>query len=107
MSALQFLQFAKKSGLPLSAFAAKWEKYPCELRAIKVERKPALESLPGFCEGIKALENKLGGKGRVFVRYSGTEPKLRILVEGADAALVAQTAQAAEELYRAKTEGDK
>ncbi len=107
LSALQFLQFAKRSGLPMSAFAATWEKYPCELRALKVAQKPALESLPGFLEGIRALEDKLGGKGRVFVRYSGTEPKLRILVEGADAALVAQTAEAAETLYRSKTEGKK
>ena len=107
LSALQFLQFAKKSGLPMSSFAARWEKYPCELRALHVTQKPALESLPGFWDGIRALENKLGGKGRVFVRYSGTEPKLRILVEGADAALVTQTAEAAEALYRSKTEAKK
>lgn len=107
LSALQFLQFAKKSGLPLSAFAVKWEKYPSELRALKVTQKPPLETLPGFVEGIKTLEDKLGGKGRVFVRYSGTEPKLRILVEGADKTLVAQTAAAAEALYRSKTEEKK
>lgn len=107
LSALQFLQFAKKSGLPMSTFAAKWDKYPCELRALKVTQKPALDTLPGFLEGIQTLENKLGGKGRVFVRYSGTEPKLRILVEGADAALVTQTAEAAEALYRSKTEAKK
>lgn len=107
LSALQFLQFAKKSGRSVSAFAARWEKYPCELRAIKSEQKPALETLPGFLEGIQLLENRLGGKGRVYVRYSGTEPKLRILVEGADAALVRQTAQEAEALYRSKTEEKK
>ncbi len=107
LSALQFLQFAKKSGLPLSAFAAKWTKYPCQLRAVKVTQKPPLESLPGFVQGIQALQEKLGGKGRVFVRYSGTEPKLRILVEGADEKLVAQTADAAEALYRSKTEAEK
>lgn len=107
LSALQFLQFAKQSGQPVSAFAAKWKKYPCELRAVKVEQKPALDSLPGFWDGINALESQLGGKGRVFVRYSGTEPKLRILVEGADAALVRRTADAAEALYRAKTEAKK
>lgn len=107
LSALQFLQFAKKSGLPLSAFAAKWEKYPCQLRAVKVTQKPPLESLPGFVEGIKKLQDKLNGKGRVFVRYSGTEPKLRILVEGADEKLVAQTADEAEALYRSKTEEKK
>ncbi len=107
LSALQFLQFAKKSGLPISEFAAGWKKYPCELRAIKVKEKPALEALPGFVEGIKKLEEKLQGKGRIFVRYSGTEPKLRILVEGADEQAVKQVAQEAETLYRSKTEETK
>lgn len=105
LSALQFLQLAKKSGLSMSEFALRWKKYPCELRAISVAQKPALESLPGFLEGIHSLENRLGGKGRIFVRYSGTEPKLRILVEGEDEALVKQTAEEAETLYRSKTEG--
>ncbi len=107
LSALQFLQFAKKSGLPVSQFAGTWTKYPAVLRAIKVQSKPALENLPGFAEGIKDLENKLGGKGRVYVRYSGTEPKLRILVEGEDEALVNQIADGAEALYWSKTEAKK
>ncbi len=105
LSALQFLQFAKKSGLSMSEFAYRWTKYPCELRAIKSETKPALESLPGFLEGIQTLQNRLGGKGRIYVRYSGTEPKLRILVEGPEESIVSQTAQEAEDLYRSKTEG--
>lgn len=107
LSALQFLQFAKKSGLPLSQFALRWTKYPCQLRAIEVKTKPELESLPGFTEGIQKLEAQLQGKGRVFVRYSGTEPKLRILVEGADEQAVVRVADEAEMLYRSKTEGMK
>lgn len=107
LSALQFLQFARKSGLPMSQFAFRWTKYPCQLRALHVEEKPALESLPGFVEGIQQLEEELSGKGRVFVRYSGTEPKLRILVEGADEIAVCRVADKAEALYRAKTEGTK
>jgi len=104
LSALQFLQLAKKSGLSMSEFALRWQKYPCELRAIMVKEKKPLESLPGFMDEIQKLENRLSEKGRIFVRYSGTEPKLRILVEGEDAALVSQLAQEAENLYRSKTE---
>ena len=103
LSALQFLQFAKKSGLPMSEFAGGWKKYPCELRAVRVHKKPALDSLPGFAEGMKKLEEQLHGKGRILVRYSGTEPKLRILVEGAEEQAVAQVAAATETLYREKT----
>ena len=107
LSALQFLQFAKKSGLPMSTFAGGWSKYPCQLRAIQVQSKPDLNSLPGFVEGIKNLEKELQGKGRILVRYSGTEPKLRILVEGADEQAVKQAAEQAEILYRSKTEETK
>ena len=104
LSALQFLQFAKKTGLPMSQFAYRWTKYPCQLRAIEVKEKPALETLPGFMEGVQKLENQLQGKGRIFVRYSGTEPKLRILVEGADEKTVCRVADETEALYRGKTE---
>ena len=107
LSALQFLQFAKKSGLLVSQFARQWAKYPCQLRAIAVKEKPPLESLDGFLDEIYRLENSLGGKGRVYVRYSGTEPKLRILVEGADAAKVQQVADAAEAAYLQRTERKK
>lgn len=107
LSALQFLQFAKKSGLPLSEFACQWNKYPCELRAIEVAAKPELKTLPGFSEGIEKLESTLNGKGRILVRYSGTEPKLRILVEGVEASLVSQVASQTEALYCACVEGKK
>jgi len=103
LSALQFLQFAKKSGLSVSQFAYQWKKYPCELRALKVKEKPELESLPGFMEGLSELEAQLRGKGRILVRYSGTEPKLRILVEGADEEVVKQVAKDTETLYLEKT----
>ena len=46
----------------------------------------------------------MNGRGRVIVRYSGTEPKFRILVEGEDSALVSHIAGEVEKLYRAKTE---
>ncbi|MBR3603453.1 MAG: phosphoglucosamine mutase [Elusimicrobiaceae bacterium] len=104
LSALQFLKLAKKSGLSVSEFALRWKKYPCELRAVMVKEKKPLEDLPHFLEGIKQLEGRLGKKGRLFVRYSGTEPKLRILVEGEDETLVHQIAEEAETLYRCKME---
>ncbi len=104
LSALQFLQFVKKSGHPVSWFADRWKKYPSKLKAIQVDRKPPLESLPGFLPGVAEIEKTMNGRGRVVVRYSGTEPKFRILVEGEDEALVDRVMNEVEALYRQKTE---
>lgn len=104
LSALQFLQCVKKSGKPMSWFLDQWKKYPSLLRAVQVASKPALETLDGFLAGVAALEKQMNGRGRVIVRYSGTEPKFRILVEGEDSALVSHIADEVEKLYRAKTE---
>jgi len=104
LSALQFLQFVKKSGKPVSWFLDRWQKYPSLLKAVAVSRKPALDSLEGFLPAVAQLEKAMNGKGRIVVRYSGTEPKLRILVEGQDEKLVSRTLQEVEDLYRQKTE---
>ena len=47
-----------------------------------VREKPQLDSLPAFQQGLGEITRDLGGQGRVLVRYSGTEPKLRLLAEG-------------------------
>ncbi len=103
LSALQFLQYVKRSGKPASYFAQQWKKYPSELKAIAASQKPPLDTLDGFLPGVKEIEKQMNGKGRVIVRYSGTEPKLRILVEGEDAALVQKVLNEVETLYLQKT----
>ena len=104
LSALQFLQFVKKSGLPVSWFRDQWQKYPCKLKAITVSSKPPLETLDGFLPAVADIEKSMKGKGRVVVRYSGTEPKLRILVEGQEETMVDRVMQEVETLYAHKTE---
>lgn len=105
LSALQFLQHVKRSGKPASYYRDQWEKYPSQLKAVPVTAKPALDSLDGFLPGVAALEKQMNGKGRVIVRYSGTEPKLRILVEGKDAKMVGQVIEQIENLYLQKAGG--
>jgi phosphoglucosamine mutase len=71
------------------------------LLAVSVPRKRPIEELPGMTEAIRRVEASLGGRGRVLVRYSGTEPKARVMVEGADEALVNRSAEElAEQLKR-------
>lgn len=104
LSALQFLQFVKRSGKPVSWFADQWTRYPSKLKALSVTQKPPLDTLEGFLPGVAEIEKQMAGKGRVIVRYSGTEPKLRILVEGEEENLVDRVMNEVETLYRQKTE---
>ena len=53
-----------------------------------VREKRALDEVAGFSEAVKRAEKEFAGTGRVFCRYSGTEDKLRILIEGEDDALI-------------------
>lgn len=98
LTALQTIAAARTAGRPLSAQAS-WKRFPQEVRSLKVESKPALEDIPGFPEMIEEWENRMGGEGRIFVRYSGTEPLLRVLVEGEDGALVREIADGIIDFY--------
>lgn len=71
----------------MTAFVA----YPRDLSKVTVAAKPSLDDVVGYPEALAGWQSRLDG-GRVFIRYSGTEPVVRILVEGPDAAVVAQVA---------------
>ncbi|MDB9741923.1 phosphoglucosamine mutase [Akkermansiaceae bacterium] len=90
MSALMLLSILKKEQKPLSDLASCLTPYPSLLSAIKVKDKPALESVPEIYESMQSAENLLGDQGRILVRYSGTEKKIRVLVEAKDADLAQQ-----------------
>ncbi len=88
VSALQILRLMAESGKPLSELRKVLHKYPQAQRAVAVKSKPPLETVPQIQAAITAAEQALAPRGRVLVRYSGTEPKLRILLEGRDANLL-------------------
>jgi phosphoglucosamine mutase len=73
---------------PLSELRKVLRKFPQLSAALAVRERKPIESLPGLTGAIAALERDLGSSGRVLVRYSGTEPKLRLLVEGPTSAIV-------------------
>ncbi len=85
LAALQFLSVVCRKQKRVSELVATFEAVPQLLVNIAVKRREDLASLPAVQRAIKAAEHKLGKDGRVFVRFSGTEPKVRVLVEGTDA----------------------
>jgi phosphoglucosamine mutase len=88
VSALQILRIMIETGRPLSELKKVLRKYPQAQRNLKVREKPALETLGQVQRLLQETEQTLDGKGRVLLRYSGTEPKIRLLVEGRDESLI-------------------
>ena len=82
IAALRVLEVMRRRGEPLSRLRRQWERFPQRTAALRVRRRPPLAALPGLSAAMAALEGSLAGRGRVLVRYSGTEPLLRLLVEG-------------------------
>ncbi|HNW40549.1 MAG: phosphoglucosamine mutase [Opitutaceae bacterium] len=94
VAALKTIEVMLATGRPLSELRGALAKFPQRSLALKVREKRPLETLPTLPRAIEALERELGSQGRVLVRYSGTEAKLRLLVEGpTDAAVQAGLAQ--------------
>jgi phosphoglucosamine mutase len=92
ISGLQVLSLMKRTGRPLSHLAGCMTAMPQVLLGVHVREKPDLEGLPGVQQAIRDGEAKLNGTGRVLVRYSGTEPLLRIMVEGQQESLIRSVA---------------
>jgi phosphoglucosamine mutase len=82
VAALKVIEVMRATGQPLSALRGALKKFPQLTAALKVREKRPLGSLPKVTAAIAGLEQELGARGRVLVRYSGTEAKLRLLVEG-------------------------
>ena len=79
--------------IPFSELANCMDIYPQVLLALEVSEKPPITEVPALAEAIAAAENAFADKGRVLVRYSGTEKKIRVLTECSDANLAKSQAQ--------------
>src|SRR3989454_1753147 len=102
VAALALLSVMVESGRPISELARCMDVFPQAQLGLLVKSKPELGSLAGVMRAIRDVEKKLGADGRVLVRYSGTEPKVRVLVEGPDQKLIdGYAAEIATELKKA------
>lgn len=81
LSALKLLEVMQNTSKPLSELAGIMEIFPQKLVNVDVKSKPEIASVPELVEAIKQAETELSGRGRVLVRYSGTQPMLRVMVE--------------------------
>ncbi|MCE2392129.1 MAG: phosphoglucosamine mutase [Proteobacteria bacterium] len=88
LSALQILALMRSEERPLSELSRVMEIVPQAQRSVRVSRKVPFEELPELKRRLEAVETELDGSGRVLVRYSGTEPLARVMLEGEDEALI-------------------
>jgi len=88
VAALKVIEVMLATGRPLSELRRQLKKFPQVTAALQVREKKPVESLPTLTAAIQELEAAFGPRGRVLVRWSGTEPKLRLLVEGENDAQV-------------------
>ena len=92
IAALEVLSYMVRRQQSLSSLVAHFTAYPQVLINVVVKEKKDLEQLPSVQEAIKAVEATMNGKGRVLVRFSGTEAKARVMIEGEDEVSIKQHA---------------
>jgi phosphoglucosamine mutase len=94
VAALQILRIMKAKGQPLSKLAKCWTRFPQLVTNVKVREKKPFEQLDGVTKLVAEAEKELKtAGGRVLLRYSGTEPKARLLLEGRDAKVLEKWSQ--------------
>ena len=91
-TALNVLRIMADTGKELSQLAAALVTYPQVLVNVRVKQKTDLKTVPAIAAAMQQVEERLAGNGRLLVRYSGTEPLLRIMLEGKDDGEITQWA---------------
>ena len=84
VTALSVLRVIADTGRELADLAGELVTYPQVLLNVRVREKRDLQTVPAVADAMKHVEDRLAGNGRLLVRYSGTEPLLRVMIEGQD-----------------------
>jgi len=88
LTAIVLAELVARAGRPVGELLAGFRRYPQMLVSVRVREKPPLETLPGVARAAREVESALGADGRLVLRYSGTEPLARIMLEGPDEATI-------------------
>ncbi len=103
MAALQILRIMKAKQVPLSKLAACWSRYPQRVTNIRVREKKPFEQINGVLDLVAQAEAAVKPDGgRVLLRYSGTEPKARLLIEGRDSSVLDSWSQKIAEIIKSQ-----
>jgi len=107
ISAMQILETMVQTGKSLHELKTGMTKYPQKMINVRIEKKVDINSIPAIGEAVKSAESDLGNSGRVLLRPSGTEPLIRVMVEGEDSGkienLCAQLAEQVESAIQAQS----
>ena len=101
VAALQVLAVMKQTGRPLAELAAGMQKFPQVMINVKVAQRFDPSKVPAVQEAVARIEKRLAGEGRVVLRASGTEPVIRVMVEGRDERLTRSSATELAEVVQA------
>jgi len=93
LTALQVLYLMKKRNASLSKLSSEIKLYPQILTNVVIDHKQDIKAFPEIGEAIQNAEKRLAGKGRILVRPSGTEPKVRVMLEGENMKLITKHRQ--------------
>ncbi len=104
LAGLQLLAIMKKRKRSLSELAGIMESFPQVLKNVRTAQKIDVSTVPGFPETVTKLDKQLGNSGRILVRASGTEPVIRVMVEGQDEKVINDIADELCDLIR-KSDG--
>ena len=88
LTALHLAAVVAAAQRPLSVLLAGFRRFPQLLRNVRVARKPDLDGLAAVAAARQRVESRLGSEGRLVLRYSGTEPLARIMIEGPEQGLI-------------------
>ncbi|HEY9421437.1 MAG TPA: phosphoglucosamine mutase, partial [Thermoanaerobaculia bacterium] len=88
LTAVQIAWIRQREGRPLSALLAPFRRYPQVLLNVKVAKKVDFKALPAVTAAATSVEDRLGEDGRLVLRYSGTEPLARIMIEGPEQGMI-------------------
>ncbi len=101
-TALRVLRVMQESARPLSELALCYQPFPQVLVNVSVTSKPHVSGMPRVAEAVQRIEEELGENGRVLLRYSGTEPLARVMIEGPELERIQRRAHELAELIRAE-----